>query len=307
MHFDLIKLLKFKKKSVVSFCAATGFFCACVCALSYAQERAGGDAPSRFMESIDQAEGVKRMAAFRSQRLDGDYCFRFELEHLPRRGKKITYSGTMWGSWNEEGPVTRIELKASAQSQEVGAVNDLIELIIQNGRAAKAWSRHGGQGAFEMIEGDALFEPVIPGITYSAFDLQMPFVYWDAFTYEGPGRVQSRVVQQFLVKPPAGSAAITDGIHSVRIGLDDAYDALLRVEILDADEVELSRFTVESFKKVQGQYIVKKITLKDNASKDRTRFRVKEASVGLLLDRSMFDACHATDPLRLSADLFKIL
>lgn len=307
MHFNFIKLLGFNKRSVGLVCTAAGLFCACISGVSNAQERAGGDAPNRFMDRIDQEEGVRRMAAFRNQRLDGDYCFRFELEHLPRRGKKVSYYGTMWGSWNEKGPITRIQLKVDAQGEELASDDDPVELIIQNGRDAKVWSRSGESGAFKCVEGDALFEPIISGITYSAFDLQMPFVYWGAFIYEGPSRVQSRVAQQFLMEPVIGGAALTRGIHSVRIGLDDAYDALLRVEVFGADKVILSRFTVESFKKVQGQYIVKEVTLKDYTSKDRTRFKVEAASVGLLIDKSVFDACHAAEPLKLSESLFEVL
>lgn len=299
MHFNFVKLLEFRKRSVGLVCAATGLFCACFSDVSWAQDRAGGDTPSRIMERIDQDEGARRMAAFRAQRLDGDYCFRFELEHLPRLGKTVRYYGTMWGSWNEEGPITRIRLSTDSSG--------LVELIIQNGHDAKAWLRSGETGAFQRLSGDALFEPVIPGITYSAFDLQMPFVYWKTFAYEGPGRVQSRVAQQFLMEPSVDDAAVARGIHSVRIGLDDAYDALLRIEVLDADAATLSRFTVESFKKVQGQYIVKKVMLKDYATKDRTRFQVKAASVGLLFDRSIFDASHVAEPLELSEDLFEVL
>jgi hypothetical protein len=259
------------------------------------------------MERIDQEEGARRMAAFRGQRLQGDYCFRFELEHLPRREKKVTYYGTMWGSWNEEGPVIRIEL-VERDALEAEATNaSLIELIIQNGLSPKVWSRNSDSEVFRLLEGDAIFEPVIPGVVYSAFDLQMPFVYWDEFTYEGPGRVQSRVAQQFLMRPPEGSVAGERGIGSVRIGLDDAYDALLRVEVLDADAKELSRFTVESFKKVQGQYIVKEVTLKDYTTRDRTRFKVEAASVGMDLGAALFNPDVAADPMGIPEDQFQVL
>lgn len=307
MRFDKIRFFKFNKRSVALGVAATGLFCACISTTCVAQERAGGDAQSRFMERIDQEEGVRRLAAFRGQRLQGDYCFRFELEHLPRRGETITYYGTMWGSWNETGPVTRIELLEGKSAAKVRARTSLIELIIQNGHRPQVWSRSLGDDEFRLLDGDALFEPVIPGVVYSAFDLQMPFIYWDEFTYEGPGRVQSRVAQQFLMVPPEGSIAGERGIHSVRIGLDDAYDALLRVEVLGEDAEELSRFTVESFKKVQGQYIVKEVTLKDYTTKDRTRFKVKAASVGMKLDDAIFKACHTAVPDEIPNANFEVL
>ena len=306
MRFHLIKFLEFKKRSVVLVCAATGLFWACILAVTYAQDRAGGDAPNRFMERIDQEEGVRRMAAFRNQRLDGDYCFRFELEHLPRRGKKTTHYGVMWGSWNSLGPVTRIQLLTSDRDA-TDAGEEYIELIIQNGLAPKVWSRTSVGDAFKKLEGAALFEPIIPSVVYSPFDLQMPFIFWNDFLYEGPGRVQSRVAQQFLMMPPEGSVALERGIQSVRVGLDDAYDALLRVEVLGQADEELSRFTVESFKKVQEQYIVKEVTLKNYASKNRTRFKVKSASVGLVLDEEIFSACHSIIPEVIPDALFEEL
>lgn len=303
MDLKQSKDFNFLKRPVAIGFVAAGLFCACMSTVVSAQ-RAGGDEKSRFMEQIDQVEGVKRMASFRSQRLAGDYCFRFELEHLPRRGKKVTHYGMMWGSWNEQGPVTRIQLLTS----DVNAANEeTLELIIQNGLEPKVWSRTSIDDAFTQLEVAAIFEPVLPSVVYTPFDLQMPFIYWNEFEYEGPGRVQSRVAQQFLMMPPEGSVATERGIQSVRIGLDDAYDALLRVEVLGQSDEMLSRFTVESFKKVQQQYIVKEVTLKDYASKDRTRFKVKAASVGLTFDQKIFSACHSIMPESIPDMLFEQL
>jgi len=305
MHLNRIKLLNFKKRSVAAVCAVSGFFCVFISAHSFAQ-RAGGEAADRY-KTIDPEEGGRRIANFRNQRLEGDYCFHFELEHLPRRGERVTYYGTMWGSWNEQGPVTRIQLLSNNQNPEGGAKSVAIELIIQNGPVPRAWSRLDANADFKLLRGDALYESVLPNVTYSAFDLQMPFVYWDEYVYEGPGRVQSRIAQQFLMQAPAGSVARQRGIDAVRIGLDDAYDALLRIEVLDEQQEELSRFTVESFKKIQGQYIVKEVTLKDYTTRDRTRFKVKAASVGLVLEHNVFNPCHAVEPLEIPQQMFQVL
>ena len=301
MRSNFFKFKNFSKGSVVCGVAVTGLFCAVVPGMSSAQQRAGGNVVDRY-EQIDQPEGVRRMAAFRGQRLMGDYCFRFELEHLPRGQKTVRYYGTMWGSWNEQGPVTRVKLNANF---EVG-FNVPVELIIQSGPQAKVWSRNVA-GDFELLKGDALFESVIPGVTYSAFDLQMPFVYWEEFLYEGPARERSQIVQLFSMQAPVGSYAYERGISAVRLGLHDVYDALFRVEVLDENSEELSRFTVESFKKVQGQYIVKEVTLKDYTTRDRTRFKVQAARVGLALDEALFDAYDAIDPPVINREMFEEL
>ena len=71
--------------------------------------------------------------------------------------------------------------------------------------------------------------------------------------------------------------------------LTDIHKKEEKIEVLDVVGDALSLFTVESFKKVQGQYIVKEITLKDYRTKDRTRFKVKAASVGLIFNPDFFD------------------
>ena len=288
MLFRETYFLKLFKRSAVCGLTVAGLFCAYLQAT--AQARRGGEPASRFMERIDAEEGAQRLAAFRRQRLDGDFCFEFELAHKPRRGRTISYAGIMWGSWNETGPITRFRV-SSARPKDGESVNSSegVELIIQNGVTPQAWIRQNDRSDFTLIEGEALFEPIMPGLLYSPFDLQMPFVYWKDFTYEGPTLVGvTRVAQQFLMQPPVTSACAERGISGVRVGLDDTYNALWRVEVMNAEGEVSSRFAVESFKKVQEQYIVKRITLKDYTSRDRTTFEVKAAAVGISLNRNLF-------------------
>jgi hypothetical protein len=272
--------------------AVAGLFCVCMSGTPAHAQRAGGDKPGpRAMERIDQEEGARRLAAFREQRLDGDYFFQFQLQHKPNRSSRtIRYQGVMWGSWNEIGPVTRLKVSPVQISGVVSvAVPELVELILQNGVSPQAWIRYSDTSEFVLLEGDALFEPILPGLLYSAFDLQMPFVYWEDFVYEGPTLVGvSRVAQQFVMQPPVGSASAARGIQGVRLELDDTYDALLRIEVLGAQGELSSRFAVESFQKVQEQYIVKSITLTDYPSKDSTTFKVQAAAVGISLGEELF-------------------
>ena len=288
MLFRVTYFLKLFKRSAVCGLTVAGLFCAY--SQASAQVRLGGERASRFMERIDAEEGAQRLDAFRRQRLEGDFCFEFELAHKPRRGRTIPYAGIMWGSWNESGPITRFRV-SSARPKDGESVDSSqeVELIIQNGVTPQAWIRRNGGSDFEMIEGEALFEPIMPGLLYSPFDLQMPFVYWKDFTYEGPTLVGvTRVAQQFLMQPPATSASAERGISGVRVGLDDTYNALWRIEVVNAESEVASRFAVESFKKIQEQYIVKRITLTDYTSRDRTTFEVKAASVGISLNHNLF-------------------
>jgi len=260
--------------------AVAGLFCALISTPLHGQRSLIND--TRY-EVIDAEEGERRMEHFRRQRLDGDYCFRFVLEHLPSKAKTVRYYGTMWGSWNERGPITRIELSTEPDTLQID--NDsCIEMIFQNGPEPEAWLRRSRKDEFVQLTGDALLEPVLAGIVYTPFDMQMPFLYWDEYKYEGPVRVRTSVAQTFLMLPPEE----TTNIQGVRIGIDDTYNALRRIEVIAGVGEPRSEFTVESFKQVQEQWIVKRIVLKDNASGDRTRFKVRAASVGLILPETIF-------------------
>ena len=251
-------------------------------------QRAGREQPPKFMERIDREEGARRLADFRQQRLRGDYWFRFELEHKPRRARTIRYQGQLWGSWDASGPVTRLRVQPSGDAGEGSLAG--VELLVRNGREPAAWRRGQADSTFEPVVGNEIFEPILPGLLYSIFDFQMPFIYWDDFIYEGPELAgATRIVQQFLMLAPDGSASAARGIKGVRVGVDDTYNALLRIEVINTDDAVVSKFAVESFKEVQGQYIVKRITLTDYPSKDRTTFEVESAEVDLDLSRDYFE------------------
>lgn len=293
MRFRLPQLIPiFFLRPARCFLAVLGLFFAL---LPLSAQRPGSHEARRGMERIDQEEGLRRLEAFRQQRLQGDYLFEFQLEHKPRRARTLRYDGIMWGSWNDKGAITRI--KIFAQDSDAVSADARLELIVQNGPEPSAWMRHDPATPFQRVEGEALFEPLLPDLVYSVFDLQMPFIYWDDFIYEGPSLVGvSRVGQNFLMLPPEGSPSARQGIQGVRVSLDDTYNALWRVEVVFDDENVGSKFAVESFKKVQEQYIVKRITLTDYPSKDKTTFDVKDASVGLQLDPDLFVLLDSSGP-----------
>lgn len=283
MHFDIVTKQTNFFRPIHCALAVVGLFL--TLSSTYGQ-RADKDDARRGMERIDAEEGARRLEAFRQQRLPGDYVFEFQLEHKPRRARTVRYDGIMWGSWNDQGAVTRFKISSGGTDEK-----SFVELLVQNGPDPSAWIRRDSTKQLERLEGQALFEPILPGLVYSVFDLQMPFIYWDEFIYEGPSLVgASRVGQRFLMIPPEGSDSARQGIAGVRVSLDDTYNALWRVEVIDGDDNVRSKFSVESFKKVQGQYIVKTITLTDYPSKDKTTFNVLNASVGLQLDDELFDA-----------------
>jgi hypothetical protein len=284
MPEKITRLLSIKARPIAALGCAVGLFFIC---FNLEALNKNEQLRPRFPEKISQKEGREFIEEFRAQRLQGDYCFKFLLEHLPRRGATVRYQGTLWGSWNSRGPVSRFVLESVSQAETSEAVEKL-EWIIQNGRDPEVWSRKSRDEEFVLLDSEAMWNPLFEGVLYRPFDLLMPFVYWEQWEYKGPKTIGSRLAQQFLMLPPEPSKA--PGISGVRMALDNDYKALLSIEILDTNEKALTRFEVESFKKVEEQYIVKRITLGEEKSGDRTRFRVIAASVGLHFLEPIFDA-----------------
>lgn len=297
----------FKLRSAVLGFTAAGLFYACLPSVSVAQKAGAGGERFDPYKVIDQAEGAKRMAAFRSLRLEGDFCFKFQLKHKPRQGRTVRYNGVMYGSWNDRGPVSRFKLFPEKVTRGVSVESSPIEMIVQNGVAPEVWIRRPDSESFSLIGDDALFDPIFDGVLYTPFDLQMPFVFWNDYTYEGPSRVSSRVGQRFLMQPPEASLASQNGITSVRIALDDTYYALLKAEVFGGAKELRSTFEAEVLRKIQGQWIVREVSLQDARTKDVTDFEVKAASVGLVFNAVVFDPDSNVDVPEIPAALFEVL
>jgi hypothetical protein len=304
MHIDKLYRFIFRLRSAVFGFTAAGLLFACATGTAKLPSR--DDRPDRY-QVIDPAEGAKRIASFRALRLQGDYCFQFQLEQKPRRGKITRYAGVMYGSWNARGPVSRFVLYPQPLGADAQAGHAPFELIVQNGAAPEVWVRRQSSAPFTRIEDGALFEPIFDGVLYTPFDLQMPFVFWDDYVYQGPARVSTRIGQRFLLKPAADSLADQHGITGVRIALDDAYYALLKAEVLGEGGQLRSSFTAERLKKIQGQWIVREVSLKDAQSRDATDFVVKAASVGLVFDAAVFDPGAGLPAPEVSAAMFQVL
>ena len=305
MHSDNSHTFLFRLRSAVLGIAAAGLFYACL--PSSAAAFPSRDKRVERYQEIDPAEGAKAIASFRALRLQGDFCFKFQLVHKPRKERTVRYQGMMYGTWNERGPVSRFMLYADRIGKDATVGRGAIELIVQNGVDPEVWIRRDSSQSFTLIEDDALFDPVFDGVLYTPFDLQMPFVYSNDYVYEGPALSRSRVGQRFLMQSPVGSLAAQHGISAVRIFLDDTYYALLEFQVLGVDGAPRSNFKGGSLKKVQGQYIVNHLELKDLRSKDATDFIITEASVGLLLNPSVFDPDNLLPVPEISQAMFDIL
>ena len=250
----------------------------------------------------DQKEGREVLEAFRRQGIAGDYYLEFELHVLPRHGTEQVLSGRLWGSRNAAGPISRISVPESA----AGAAPE-VRLLMQGGANPALWRWTKGVGAkTELVGIDALFEPV-GGTDLTAFDLQMPFLYWPDFVYEGLARVHGRPAHQFLFYPPADVAQHNPLLRGVRTYLDTQYGALVQAELIGGDDRPLKVLSLLDLKKVGDQWIPKTVDFRNEATRNKTRFAVTAAALNQSFSAAVFDSAQLPEAAATPAELVKLV
>lgn len=215
--------------------------------------------------------------------MPGEYYLEFNLRVLPRRGDDYIVPGRMWGARNENGPISRVVLTPANPGTER-------RLLVQSGRNCRLWSWSGSEpDKVEALGDDALFTPLAT-TNLTPFDLQMPFIYWDDFVYEGVVPMRGRPADAFLFYPPADIAARRPELTGVRVYLDSQYGALVQAEEIGDQGEPLKAISVVELRKVKDQWIVKTIDLRDERTRDKTRFSVTGAALELDLAGSVFEA-----------------
>ncbi len=234
----------------------------------------------------DQAAGRAFLAEFRLKGFRG--YLEFHLRVMPRRGPEKLLAGKLWSDLLEEGPVTRIELLADGsldQNQPSG-----LRLLLKGGPNAAAWRWEPTFGSQVTNLGlDAIFEP-LGGTDLTAFDLQMPFLWWDEVVFEGVRKVRGRPANAFLFYPPAEIAARQPGLTGVRVFLDTQYNALVQAEHIGENGRILKSMSVLDLKKIGDHWIVKSIDLKDEATRNKTRFLVTAAAMDQDFSSGLFSS-----------------
>lgn len=239
----------------------------------------------------DQAEGRRILEEFRAKGIAGDYFLQFELHVLPRRGDEHVLSGRLWGTRTPQGPLSRVALVTDP------AKKTELRLLVQNGPEPDCWSWPGG-GDAQLLGPDALMQP-IAGTNFTVFDLQMPFLYWTDFTYEGLVRMRGRPAHEFLLRPPKEFTEKNPALSGVHVYLDTQFNALVQTELLDAHGQVTKTISLMELKRIQDQWIPRSIDLRDEATRNKTRFEVTGAALGLALPREIFEPAQlgtATEP-----------
>jgi hypothetical protein len=240
----------------------------------------------------DQAKGREILADFRTRGNEGDYFWEFELRVLPRLGEESVIPGRIWGSRNDSGPITRIVLWP-------GVTNSERRLLVQNGPKNATWGWRADQAAsgVTLLGPAAWFDPL--GETdLTAFDLQMPFIFWNDVVFEGVTNFLNRPAHVFLFYPPAEITALRPSLTGVRVYLDTAYRALVQCEQIGEGGKVLKTLTLGAFKKVDDRWIVKSGDFRDEATRNKTRFLVTNAAMGLELPARVFEPATLGETIR---------
>jgi hypothetical protein len=235
----------------------------------------------------DAAESQRILTQFRESGIAGAYYFDFELRELPRHGDETVLRGKLWGSRNTQGAVTRVVLADAAGHEN--------RLLLQNGPQAAVWRWTAGRVV--PVEAGDLFAPLVPGVELSAFDLQMPFLFWPDAQVVSITRIRGRPAHAFVFRPPAVFAEKNSAFASVRSFFDAQFNAPTQTELLDKDGGVLKTFALLDLKKVGGQYIPKSFEVRDETSRNKTRLVVTAAALNLdLAERWFLPANLGSDP-----------
>ncbi len=233
--------------------------------------------PPNFIASgkADQAEGARILGEFQRAGLAGNYWLAFELRVMPRKGAERTLKGEMFGTRNEQGPLTRLDIDGQ-------------RWLIQGGPQPSAWNGESGLAPHGLTAGETL-QPVA-GTDLTLFDLQMPFLYWTDFIYEGLARIRGRPAHSFVLYPPREFTAARPELTGVRVLIDTQFQALVQAELLGDKGATEKTITILDLKKVGEQWVPKSFDLRNNLTRGKTRLTVTAAALDLALPAEMFTA-----------------
>lgn len=226
----------------------------------------------------DQAEGARILADFRGSGFAGEgvYWLSFELRVMPRTGSERTVAGTLLGRRGVSGPLSRLSVDGQ-------------HWLIESGPQPEAWTTNADGTVAPTAAGEA-----VAGTGLTVFDLQMPFLYWTDFTYEGHAKVRGRPTHSFILRPPPGYVPPEPGLSGVRVLIDTQFQAMVQAELLGAKGTAVKSIVLLDLKKVGDQMLVKSVDVRDLRSRDKTRLTFTAAALDLDLPMETF----APDNLR---------
>ena len=246
---------------------------------------------------LSPIDGTVVLNEFRSSRVPGDFCLKFNIVHKPRRGESAApITGTLWASWANGGPRLRIEVIGSDNTTPTHF------LAIKNPQQTQLWVAAKNQSAQVATEGNQSGN-LAPGLLLTAFDLQMPFTHWENTHYVSTERSRGRPVHFYsATNIPTASPA------KVKFGIDRSYRALTEATYYDSTDRVIRLMQIEDFAKVDEQWMISTCSVRDESSRDVDTLKITEAAVRLKLPNEIFEPESLGTPAApLSATQFKPL
>lgn len=263
------------------------FILSVVPALGFAASPAGPRPELAQVGKPDAKEAAHLIEQFRQAGLPGEYYLEFELRQMPRRRSDgPTFAGRWWGSRNDEGAVVRIEL-----TDPTGTTH---RLLLQNGANARVWRFEAGRPVELDVQG--LMAPLVPGIEVSAFDLQMPYLYWPDASVEKITRVLGRPAYAFVFPAPAAFKAQFAGIGAARAYLDTQFNVPTQTEVLGPAGQVVKSLALLSLQTVNKQTLPKTADYRNEVTRDKTRLQVTAVGLNLDLPDVLFRPANLAQP-----------
>jgi hypothetical protein len=252
--------------------------------------------PANYVQfgTPDQEAGARAWREFRGLGIAGDYYIEFQVRVMPRRGEEREVSGQLWGTRNENGPIQRVWLGGAETSR----------MLIQNGPKPSLWLAQGAEAAARPVTDDRV--PLVPDADITLFDLQMPFLYWEDFVFEGVSRIRGRPAHTFLLYPPADYGDEGSELAGVRVHLDTQFKALVQTELIGADGKAYKTMSVLDLKKAGEQWMVKTIDWRDDRTRNKTRMQIAGVAFNQEFSPVIFEPGQLGLPLRAPEDVIAL-
>ena len=261
--------------------------------------------PARgFARILTDESAQERLSDYRSfllsdsngSRFHEGYSLQFQLRHMPRRGSETVKTGILYGPFLGCG-VSRLSVVRDSQK------NNFSNFLLKNGEDPKFWNVTSNELQPILISPEESLAPLVQGMNQTAFDLLMPFVFWNG-EYKNSGKVAGRPAHIFSFTCPPWITKVKPHWQNITLALDDAYDAPLRVEILGKSQIAERTLILRKFIKVGNRWIVKEIDCHDRKSRSVTRMTVTSAALGLDLDQTLFLPENLVQPIRINPKLY---
>lgn len=248
----------------------------------------------------DQAKGLTILETFRSKAIPAPYFLEFTLRTYGKGRPDLRLKGRMYGGLNPNGPVSLLEVDDDSESPES------IRYLIQNGPIPVVWRSGFDSSDPEVLAGEALSDPLY-GTDVTPFDLQLPYLFWGDFVYEGLTRFRGRPTDVFILYPPVDVRDLYPGITGVRLYLDSQFDAMMQAEILDEEMAVAKQINLLEIRKIDDAWMAKTIDVK-MPDGSKTRFQIAAARMNCDWDPMLFqpDSLSGSLPVIPEEDLVRI-